>query len=109
MSTTYISPDDELASSNYSQLTIPNHFSPDMDGNYDTWYVIIGDSVNVQSFHIDISNRCKVLFSSDNIEIAWDGTYEGQTLKEGCYEYEMEVTMNNPAASRRGIRRAQAA
>ncbi len=70
---------------------VPNAFSPNGDGNNDTWKVF-GNIPGMTELQIDIFNRWgeKVFTGSlDNIE--WDGTYKGNFLNPGVYAWHVKT------------------
>lgn len=66
-------------------LYYPSAFTPNGDAVNDR-FVIPG--VFVESFQLDIFNRWGIkIFSTDNIDEGWDGTYNGASVPEGVYTY----------------------
>nr|MBA3683534.1 gliding motility-associated C-terminal domain-containing protein [Bacteroidota bacterium] len=64
-------------------LFIPNSFTPNGDGLNDKFLVYANSLLN---YKIEIFDRWgKLLFTSDNIENSWDGTYKGQLCSLGVY------------------------
>ncbi|MEM9819514.1 MAG: gliding motility-associated C-terminal domain-containing protein [Bacteroidota bacterium] len=79
------------------KVYIPNAFSPNADGVNDYFLPFTGTGVaQVNTFRI--FNRWGALlfaqedFNTDNEEMGWDGTYQGQTLNPGVFIYYVEVT-----------------
>ncbi len=73
----------------YTRLLVPNAFTP------------LGDEKNrifkprkdeVKSYRMDIYNRQGLVFTSNDIEIGWDGTFEGQLCNGGVYYYIIRFT-----------------
>ena len=65
-------------------LWVPNAFTPD---GYNNYLFKIGTN-NLTQFEIFIYSRNGLLvFHSDNSEISWDGTSNGQLCPEGAYSY----------------------
>jgi gliding motility-associated-like protein len=66
-------------------LWIPNAFSPNED-NINELFELKGGSLKM--FHIDIYNRWGAkIFSSGDLKISWDGTYNGKLCQEGAYVF----------------------
>ena len=64
-------------------FAIPTAFTPNGDGVNDTYYIMAN---NVKSFHMDIYDRWgQEVFSSDDINTHWDGTYKGKPQPTGTY------------------------
>ena len=50
----------------------------------------------VDEYHMEIFNRWGVkVFTSDKVEIGWDGYYQGKPAEEGVYIYKVHGTYNN--------------
>ncbi|MEM7373086.1 MAG: PKD domain-containing protein [Bacteroidota bacterium] len=63
----------------------PNAFTPNGDDKNDIFYL---SGFHVQTFNMKIYSRWgMLLFETNNIEEGWDGTYQGQPVKEGVYVY----------------------
>ena len=65
---------------------VPNVFSPNGDGIYDTWqikYLIEYPNSRIQVF----SRSGQLVFQSVGYGTAWDGTWKGQPLPIGTYYY----------------------
>ena len=71
----------------------PNAFTPNYDGVNDEFLL---KGLHLQSFNLKIFNRWGVkIFESNNIDIGWDGTYQGQQVEEGVYTYVVKGTGYN--------------
>ena len=69
----------------------PNTFTPDGDEFNQYWRVFL-EGVDVQSFDLQIYNRWgEIVWESHDIEIGWDGTYNGKVVKEGTYIWKVSV------------------
>lgn len=69
------------------KLYYPNAFSPNGDGLNDV-IRIRGDLANVSNYTIRISNRYgQAVFTSQNINDAWDGKLKGKVQPMGTYYY----------------------
>jgi gliding motility-associated-like protein len=68
------------------KIAIPTAFSPNNDGKNDSFYVLT--QCPLDNFQFDIYNRWgQEIFSSDNINDKWDGSYRGKQLPLGVYVY----------------------
>jgi len=68
---------------------VPNVFSPNFDGVND-YFAIQGR--NILSLKMSIYDRWgELIFSSNEIDVAWDGTFKNQVLPDGVYVYLIEV------------------
>jgi gliding motility-associated-like protein len=69
---------------------IPNAFTPSNGDNINnTFHVFAG---NYKSFQLDIYNRWgEHIFTSDNPDKQWDGTFKGNICVEGVYLYIVSV------------------
>lgn len=68
---------------------IPNAFTPDGDGINDTFF---GQGTHIAEFNIMIFDRWgELLFTSDNLNSAWDGFYRGTESKPDVYVYVVKL------------------
>src|ERR1017187_4602881 len=75
----------------FSDLYIPNSFTPNGDGINDLFYCV-GDSVI--SFHIYIFDRWgEVVFQSNDVAQGWDGTYNGNLCPQESYVYRVDYQL----------------
>ncbi|MDA8714372.1 gliding motility-associated C-terminal domain-containing protein [Flavobacteriales bacterium] len=68
-------------------INIPNVFTPNGDGNNDTFYA---NSIGIMDKSVLIMNRWgKEVFYSTKLDFAWDGTniWNGEPVSEGTYFY----------------------
>ncbi|HOV11183.1 MAG TPA: gliding motility-associated C-terminal domain-containing protein, partial [Bacteroidales bacterium] len=69
-------------------IYIPNTFTPNGDGMNDG-FSVIGE--NIEALEIWIYNRWgQVIFYSDDVNFAWDGTFKGSPVPQGVYTYYLE-------------------
>ena len=74
---------------------VPNVFTPNNDGNNDTWYIINqGGLVTVQNIVIFDRWGIEVFSSQREGTIEWDGKYEGKLQPMGNYVYDVELKIN---------------
>lgn len=74
---------------NQGQLYFPNAFTPNGDGLNDvfTYRANLVESVTLQIF-----NRWgELMFSTDQLDVGWDGTYQGTVAPQGTYVYKAQV------------------
>lgn len=71
-------------------LFIPNTFTPNADNKNESYKVSI---LNHRIFEISIYNRfSELLFSSDDVNKGWDGTYKGREVLDGTYVVKLYAT-----------------
>ncbi len=69
----------------------PNAFTPDGNEFNQTWNVVTG-GIDIYDFEIKIYNRWgEQIWESHNPAEGWDGTYQGEILKEGAYIFVARV------------------
>lgn len=69
---------------------IPNTFTPNNDGINDTFGV---NGEAIKDFNMVIYNRWgDQVFSSDNTNARWDGTFQGKKVSSGTYVYKVIAT-----------------
>ncbi|MDX1651699.1 MAG: choice-of-anchor L domain-containing protein [Brumimicrobium sp.] len=68
-------------------LYVPNTFTPDNDRFNNTFKI---SSVNLIDFEIRIFNRWgEVVFESQDKNFEWDGTYNGEVVRDGTYVWQI--------------------
>ena len=68
-------------------IRFPDAFTPNNDGLNDT-FGAVGEGI--EKFRLVIFNRWgNMIFESDHIEKRWDGTYKGEQVPPGAYNYEV--------------------
>ncbi|MCX6182110.1 MAG: T9SS type B sorting domain-containing protein [Bacteroidetes bacterium] len=81
---------------------VPASFTPNKDGQFDTW-APIGDGIKKIKFTITSMDNEK-LFESESLDVPWDGTFNGKPVPTGSYRYKVEGTLiNGKAFTYRGI------
>ena len=74
-------------------ISIPNAFSPDKDGHNDYFHPLISPGCELKDFYFSIYNRWgQKIFSSENPDAKWDGTYNGVNADIGVYMYYLKYT-----------------
>jgi gliding motility-associated-like protein len=77
-----------ITHSHYQYLYIPSAFTPNHDGNNDYFKV---KSFGIDRFRMSIYNRWgKLIYSSNNPEIGWDGSFKNVLQSSGTYVYMIE-------------------
>lgn len=73
-------------------LLIPTGFSPNGDGVNDVFK--IAKHLNVKTLnYFEVYNRWgEKVFSTTNIEHGWDGTYKGDPVPNGTYNWQIQIT-----------------
>lgn len=83
--------DDRKISEKYPIIRVPNAFSPNNDGFNDHFNLVY--ECSVQKIEVVIYNRWgQVIYSSNDIEMKWDGTFKGQSVPSGNYPYSIAFT-----------------
>lgn len=77
---------------------VPNAFTPNGDGINDVFYITNSEDCIITNVEMTIFDRWgRVVYTADNLrkEEAWDGTFEGKTLKQGVYMYKIQLNMRS--------------
>jgi gliding motility-associated-like protein len=75
---------------------IPNVFTPNNDGVNDFFELFGG----VGPFSLQIFNRWgQMIYSSDDYQNNWDGTFKGEPVADGVYTYYLECLYKNPVST----------
>ncbi len=70
-------------------IYVPNTFSPNGDEHNQLFMAKGG---NISEFKMDIYNRWgERIFTTDDINDGWDGTYKGQLCQDGTYTWKIEL------------------
>ncbi len=65
----------------------PNTFTPDGDEFNQTWVYYV-DGIDVYNFELLIMNRWgEIIFETHDVNSKWDGTYHGQVVQAGTYNW----------------------
>ena len=80
---------------------VPKAFSPNSDGLNDLFQI---KGLGVEDFNIQIYNRWgQLMFESNDINFAWDGTYKGEKVPIGTYVWRIESSgFNKTKIEKRG-------
>jgi gliding motility-associated-like protein len=72
----------------------PNTFTPDDDLFNEGWRVFM-QGIDIYQFNLLIFNRWgEIVWESNNVEVAWDGTYNEQPAPQGTYVW--KIRTKNP-------------
>ncbi|MGA3015157.1 MAG: gliding motility-associated C-terminal domain-containing protein [Bacteroidales bacterium] len=75
---------------------IPNAFTPNGDGLNDKFKIFGTPDENITEYNFRIFNRWgQMVFETNNIDDAWDGTCKGQLCPTGVYVWEIFYRDNN--------------
>ena len=82
------------------RLFVPNVFSPNGDGINDEFSIAVASGVNSISQFQVLDRWGNLVFQALNINptgvvMAWDGTFNGQSLDPGVYIYVAEIELTN--------------
>lgn len=88
------SDDFEIDDKCVSEYYVPSAFSPNQDGLNDKFQATL---VNFEDFSMTIFNRWgEVMFTSEDIHLGWDGTFNGEVVPLGVYYYNIRfITTEN--------------
>jgi len=76
-----------------STIVVPDGFTPNGDGNNDTFYPVINGNVDVLSF--TVWNRWGEKIYDNPAPPGWDGTYKGVKQPLSTFVYMLEYSVNN--------------
>lgn len=73
----------------------PNSFTPNGDEFNQAWKISIM-GIDVYSFNIKIFNRWgNLIWESNDLNVGWDGTYNGKVVQDGIYTWKVTVKDEN--------------
>jgi gliding motility-associated-like protein len=82
------------------QVYVPNSFSPNEDGVNDVFEVIIPETCGLTLYELRIFSRWgELLFTTDNQDKKWDGTYKNQKIKADSYVWMLEYQEKDHATN----------
>jgi gliding motility-associated-like protein len=74
-------------------IYVPNTFTPDGDRSNNDFRA---STIGIAQLEIDIFNRWgEIIFTSNEVNFIWDGTYEGVYAQDGTYVYRIELVTNS--------------
>ena len=72
-------------------IWVPNTFTPDGD-EYNNIFSPIVSMIDIQNYDFFIFNRWgELIFESHDVNIGWDGSYNGRLVKEGVYTWKIRL------------------
>ncbi|KAB2813631.1 T9SS type B sorting domain-containing protein [Phaeocystidibacter luteus] len=78
-----------------------NAFTPNGDGVNDLFPVVVSENCNPVSYHLRIYDRWgRLVYESLDPSEAFNGYYDGQTLKEGVYLWRLVARYETPSQER---------
>lgn len=76
----------------FSEIVVPNIFTPDNDGINDVFYI---KAIGVKNYDLQIFNRWgNLVFTSNSPNVIWDGRSDGKLMEEGVYFYKLKASSN---------------
>ena len=70
---------------------LPNSFTPNGDGLNDSFFPV-GDKISVENYSFKIFDRWgKLIFSTNDFNEKWDGTYQNNSLSSDAYVWKIEL------------------
>lgn len=80
-------------------LKVMNAFTPNGDGQNDTWVVTNNGGACTKQVYVTVFNRYgNVVYKDDNYQNKWDGTYKGNPVADGTYYYVITYRLINNAS-----------
>jgi gliding motility-associated-like protein len=74
----------------YPLIYIPNTFTPNGDGMNQLFLALGG---NIRTFEMQIFDRWgELIFTSNDLQIGWDGSYLGKKCQDGTYVWKIRYT-----------------
>ena len=74
-------------------IYVPNTFTPNGDRHNNDFRA---STIGIQKLVVGIYNRWgEIIFTSDELDFAWDGTYDGLMGPDGTYTYKIDFTTNS--------------
>jgi len=77
-------------------IWVPNTFTPDDDLHNHSFLPILSSGLDLDSYQLDIFDRWgEIIFTTTNVNQAWDGTYKGIVQQSGVYTWKISVRAKN--------------
>ena len=77
-------------------LKVMDAFTPNADGQNDTWVVTNNGGSCTKQVYATVFNRYgNIVFKDDNYQNKWDGTYKGKPVADGTYYYVITYRLIN--------------
>jgi len=75
-----------------NNIYIPNSFTPNGDGKNEQFLPVLFSASVIENFEFLVFNRWgNVIFLSNSLNDAWDGTFQNEPLPNGIYPWKMKV------------------
>jgi gliding motility-associated-like protein len=72
-------------------IWVPNTFTPDAD-EYNNVFSPVVSMIDIYNYDFFIYNRWgEIIFESHDVNVGWDGTYKGRSVKEGVYTWKIRL------------------
>lgn len=82
------------------KLLAPNAFTPNGDGVNDYFHMSFSQNCQALKYSLKIFDRWgRLVFEAEDVTDKWDGTYDGQQLKEGVYLWQVALTWNSESVN----------
>jgi gliding motility-associated-like protein len=82
----------------YFVYYVPNAFTPDGDDNNNYFKPVFGSGFAYENYSFMIFNRWgELIFETNDIGGAWDGTYRGENCQDGVYTWKLVIQRSNNA------------
>ena len=86
------------------KIHTPNAFTPNDDGVNDFFNLSFSENCESLEYDFKIFDRWgRLVFESDEVTEGWDGTYDGQQLKEGVYLWQVSVVWENDVNAKQPV------
>ena len=72
-----------------------NAFTPNGDGINDKWLVTSGNACTTQVIAKVYNRYGSLVYSNENYQNNWDGTYKGKPVPDGTYYYVLSYKLIN--------------
>lgn len=80
-------------------LKVMDAFTPNGDGQNDTWVVTNNGGACTKQVYVTVFNRYgNIVYKDDNYANKWDGRYDGKPVADGTYYYVITYRLINGAA-----------
>lgn len=85
------------------KIVAPNAFTPNDDGINDVFKPIFTGGCEVNRYNFRIFDRWgRMVFETNEIDAAWDGSYDGQPMKEGAYFWQCSAQFIDRTETKKG-------
>ena len=102
--TVYVEPIDCTPFESADAFTLPNAFSPNTDGQNETFHLLYGSLLSdcVKEFSFAVYNRWgEKVFEGSQINFGWDGMYQGKPEDTGVFAWHLKAVLDNDVVVRK--------